>query len=166
MPQKFRENILVDYQRVWQDIPSDGKYKLENKVDALRKQLNLIGYSTANSRITDYVRNSCYGNKKNELLVNFNGDVFACTPRDFKAENRLGYLTDDGTVEWDEELMTIRRSCRFNICQDCRIAPICGGGCRTKCIEHAGHENCNLGLTEEDIDYMILDKFETIFINT
>ncbi len=165
-PKECRRNIRVDYQRVWQDIPVEGKFKLEEKVDILRKRLSNIGYGTSNNRIIDYVRNTCYGNRNNELLVNFNGDVFACTARDFKTENRLGFLTSDGKVEWNEELMKIRRACRFSkqVCHDCRIAPLCGGGCRTKCMEHAGHDKCNLGFTQEDIDNIILDKFEARYM--
>lgn len=165
-PKECRENIRVDYQRVWQDIPFDGKFKLEEKVDILRKRLIEIGYGISNNRIIDYVRNTCYGNRRNELLVNFNGDVFACTARDFNTESRLGFLTLEGKVEWNEELMKIRRTCRFSkkVCHDCRIAPLCGGGCRTKCMEHAGHDNCNLGFTLEDIDNIILDKFEARYM--
>lgn len=166
-PNECRKNIRVDYQRVWQDIPAEGKFKLEEKVDILRKRLSKIGYGTSNNRIIDYVHNTCYGNRTNEMLVNFNGDVFACTARDFKTENRLGFLTSGGKVEWNEELMEIRRTCRFSkrVCHDCRIAPLCGGGCRTKCMEHAGHDKCNLGFSQEDIDNIILDKFEARYMS-
>lgn len=165
-PQSYRKFIRVDYQRVWQDDSARFNINIEDKVENFRKRLRKAGYVALNSKLNNHVRNSCYGDKANELLVNFNGDVFACTARDFKTENRLGFLTSDGKVEWNEELIKIRRACRFSkqVCHDCRIAPLCGGGCRTKCMEHAGHDKCNLGFTQEDIDNIILDKFEARYM--
>lgn len=166
LPLSSRKFIRVDYQRVWQDDSARLNVSIDEKVEAFRKRLRKSGYIALNSKINNHVRNSCYGDKANELLVNFNGDVFACTARDFNTESRLGFLTPEGKVEWNEELMKIRRTCRFSkkVCHDCRIAPLCGGGCRTKCMEHAGHDNCNLGFTQEDIDNIILDKFEARYI--
>lgn len=43
-------------------------------------------------------------------------------------------------------------------------SPICEGGCRTKCLEQMHHEECNIGLTMDKMDSMILDRFEERFL--
>lgn len=165
-PQEVRTYVNVDYQRVWQDTPTGVQDATYATARRLRRELNKAGYSTANNRIIDHVRRSCYGDKRHELLVNFNGDVFACTARDFKTDSRLGYLGHDGKVVWDGNRYEQRMDSRFQkeVCHECRIAPLCGGGCRTKCTEHSNHGQCNLGLTAESIDEMILERFEERFI--
>ena len=166
-PQQCRERINVDYQRVWQDRKESLQDATYAKVRELRRRLNSEGYRTANNRLMDYVRESCYGDKRNEMLVNFNGDVFACTARDFKSDGRLGHLAPDGDIEWDGTLREDRMSAKFvkPVCHECRIAPICGGGCRTRCVEHAHHDGCNLGYTPEEIDELIIERFEERYLN-
>lgn len=165
-PDQCRHNICVDYQRVWQDgrKQQDDTYK---KVCKFRRQLNEMGYHTANNRLFDHVRNSCYADKKNELLINFNGDIFACTARDFKPENRLGILLENGDVQWNESICNRRNTSKFSKqkCRNCRIAPICGGGCRTKCMEHSHHDGCNLGYSDKEIDELIMERFEERFMD-
>lgn len=167
-PEKCRDSIRVDYQRVWQDErPEDGR-DTEETVKQFRTQLRGLGYPASNSGIINLVRDSCYGDKTNEMLVNFNGDIYACTARDFLPDNRLGHLLDNGEIEWNETAMSRRRTCKFRkpICRECRIAPLCGGGCRTKCLEHSNHDGCNLGYDNESIDNRILEMFEERFCTT
>lgn len=105
-PPKCRKNIKVDYQRVWQDSESRDNQKIIGKVRGFRKRLRELGYSASNSRTLNMVRDSCYGDKTNELVVNFNGDIYACTARDFKPSDRLGHLSVTGDIEWNETLLS------------------------------------------------------------
>ncbi len=167
-PEECRTKVGVDFQKVWQDSDADSKIANErdSKVKELRDRLRKIGYNVHNQKVMNYVANSCYGDKVNEVVINYNGDVFACTARDFTSESRLGELKSSGEIVWDEERYQERMGSRFTkkICHECRIAPICGGGCKTKCIENAHHENCNIGYTPEKIDDMILERFEERFL--
>lgn len=163
---EYRCNITVDYQKVWQDesgLFNDATY---DKVRSFRKRLREMGYGAANNKIVDSVRFSCYADKRNELLINFNGDVFACTARDFNTDNRLGRISEDGTVLSEKNRIEERMACRFTkaICRECKIAPICGGGCRTKCLENREHDGCNIGMTPEKIDDLILERFEERYL--
>lgn len=162
-----KKMMVVDYQRVWQDRGDSLYDKTYDTVKKLHQLLVNSDIAPANNLVFDYVRNSCYADKDNEMLVNFNGDIFSCTARDFKNDNRLGHISEDGTVEYLESRMKQLKNARFQkpICHTCRIAPICGGGCRTKCLENAHHADCNLGYTSEDIDELILERFEERFMN-
>lgn len=164
-PEKCRDYIRVDYQRVWQDEGLNDGRDTADIIKKLRTRLREFGYPTSSSRIINMVRDSCYGDKTNEMLVNFNGDIYACTARDFLPQNRLGHLLANGDIEWNGTAMSRRRTCKFSkpICRDCRIAPLCGGGCRTKCLEHTHHDGCNLGYDDEYVDNMILDMLEERF---
>ena len=161
-----RNRIVVDFQRVWQDKPDSYGDTADLIVKNLRHELNEKGFRTSDNRMIDSVRNSCYADKYNELLVNYNGDVFFCTARDFIHEHRAGKLRPDGDVEWIDDRYKRRLSCKFRkpLCRECRIAPICGGGCRTKCLETAHHEGCNLRYSEEDIDNIVMDRFINRFM--
>lgn len=158
---KSRQHIVIDFQRVWQDKP----YSHEDDADLIARQLRIALHSmkfhTANNRLTSSIKNPCYADNINELLVNYNGDIFFCTARDFNSENRAGKLNKYGEIEWIGNSYSQRMSCKFRkeVCRSCRIAPICGGGCRTKCLEASHHNDCNLGYSEEDIDNLILDRF-------
>ena len=107
----------------------------------------------------------CYGDKRNHVLINYNGDVYSCTARDFTGQNRTGYLNKKGIIEWsiDIDERFAKKFCK-PICHRCRIAPICGGGCIQKTIELEQNPNCPFGYTEKDIDQVILDRFEFFFI--
>ena len=56
---------------------------------------------------------------------------------------------------------------KFNrsICHRCRIAPICGGGCTQLSLEAEDTEGCPRGLSEADIDKLILDRFDFMFLS-
>ncbi len=162
-----RRLVKVDFQQVWQDRNNDEtETATENMIRNFRETLRESKINVTYSRLFNYVLNSCYADKRNEILINFNGDLFACTARDFKPENRMGVLQEDGAVAWENDAANKRMNCRFKkaVCRKCRIAPICGGGCRTKCLEQAHHEQCNLNFTDNKINDIILERFEQYFM--
>lgn len=159
-----RDYIRVDFQRVWQE--RDGQTgEAEAEVKEYRRRTRELGYAVLANYIPRNVTDSCYGDKKNHVLINYNGDAFGCTARDFVAENRVGVLDDSGKVEYDEKLMQLRASAKFGkkICQECRIAPLCGGGCRQRAMEAAASEECTMGYSEDDKDDIVLDLFDYSF---
>ncbi|MBD5307039.1 MAG: radical SAM protein [Bacteroides sp.] len=161
-----RTYLSVDFQRVWQDGGRivDETYE---KAKEYRSALRALGYHTPNNRIIHGVMNSCYGDKKNYLLVNYNGDVYCCTAREFSSANRMGRLTG-ADVEWEAEKRDAFLECKFSqpVCWNCRIAPLCGGGCRRQAMEHIPlGEDCMYNRSDSDIDELILERFEERYIN-
>ena len=159
-----REYIRVDFQRVWQERNGQTD-EAEAEVKEYRRRTREQGYVVLANYIPRNVTDSCYGDKKNHVLINYNGDAFGCTARDFVAENRVGVLDDSGKVEYDEKLMQLRASAKFGkkICWECRIAPLCGGGCRQRAMEAAASEECTMGYSEDDKDDIVLDLFDYSF---
>ena len=89
--------ILKNYcrrmmQRVWQDRNS----KICQQEEVLGEELHLInrfrgaGYNCSAHVLDNTVSNPCYADKEMQLLINYNGDVFKCTARDFM--KRIGWV--------------------------------------------------------------------------
>lgn len=93
------------------------------------------------------------------------GDLYGCTARDFNRDNRIGTLSPDGETVFEEEKHFLRENAKYSkeFCYFCRIAPICGGGCKQRAVESCDPNGCHLGHTDRDKDKMILDIFEHSF---
>lgn len=159
IPESQKEHIKFDFQKVWQD---DKNNLTEDKIRMIRNLFSHQGFIVLKNYLHQHIGQSCYGDKVNHVLINYQGDLFGCTARDFTNHNRLGYLDNHGEAHYDSEKMRIRKMAKLgkSICCNCRIAPICGGGCSQKCYESINSDGCNMGYTEDDIDNKILDIFE------
>lgn len=163
LEQQCRNRITVDFQRVWQDID---KAADEDAVDAEVydniKKFHENGFRVSCAKTSNNVQNTCYGSMRNYALVNYNGDVYQCTARDFNKANSYGWLSETGNLVYKPGLKEKRESARFSkeVCHNCRIAPVCGGGCAQKATELYNTTGCVFGYTEEDINNYVLDRFE------
>jgi uncharacterized protein len=158
LDEKARIKLTVDFQRVWQDknnslLESETKTHIENCIE-LFNEANIA----TSHKYHDFVWNSCYADKKNEAVINYNGDVYKCTARDFSTSNRVGYLSDIGEIIWDKEKLKVERFSKPQ-CHNCRIAPICGGGCFQRHKENPTTSTCLLGYDDAEIDNIVLNKF-------
>lgn len=156
--------IRFDFQRVWQDR-IDRFDETENKVKVIRQNFITAHFIVLTNYIPHDVRNSCYGDKHNHVLINYNGDIFGCTARDFTSENRIGFIDNFGVIHYDSALIYKRNNSKLSkpICNKCRIAPICGGGCKQRAFESLNSEECTFNYSEEEIDNMIMEIFEYSF---
>jgi uncharacterized protein len=133
-----KELISFSFQQVWQE-ETDLNDEILKTIECFKKN----GLQTNYARFSDTVQFSCYADKQNQATINFNGDVFKCTARDFKTENREGVLTDDGNIQWNERYLE-RMNAKFKNppCLKCSIMPICNGSCSQKAIEKKDKEYC------------------------
>lgn len=154
-----RKLFKVDFQKVWQEKADVDKESVAEKVvGEFRRHFDRVeDYYTR----VDSFRHPCYGDRTACCVVNYNGDIYKCTARDFKNHRRLGRLGMDGTIQWNEDnLLTerLRRKFSNRTCLNCRIFPLCGGGCVQTSGEH-GFKGCILHRTSEDKDRIILSRF-------
>lgn len=167
LPEDSKRGMRFDFQRVWQDVREANKETIENKIGAYISDAKDAGLFATSHLVQDYVRNSCYGDKYNYLLVNYNGDLYKCTARDFAKTPPLGHLNPDGTATWHSpEYNERRRHAKFQrqACKDCRIAPLCAGGCRQKAMEHPDDGTCLHGYSEAHKDEIVLNRFIYKFV--
>ncbi len=154
-----KSRINIDLQRVWQDSKNIfDDTSIIKKYESFLKE-NGIHYSCPNKR--DQSLHICYGDKHNYMLINYNGDIYKCTARDFTEGNRIGVLSDGGNISWDQEKISrwMKAKLSRKECLECPIAPICGGGCRQKNIETKKAGGCLLGFDEDKIKNIVFDKF-------
>ena len=156
-------NLEFSFNQVWQV-----KKNLEKKMIKIREYFTSLGFKITSIYDIDSARNSCYADKKNQATINYNGDVFKCTARDFKKENREGILKENGITSWNDKLkkrMNIKLSNKP--CLSCRILPICGGGCTQNYIEQSknGEEYCLYGYDEFEKIEFVRKKVTVSFVN-
>lgn len=116
----------------------------------------------------DSVRNSCYADKRNSATINYNGDIYKCTARDFTKANRAGYINEEGELVWENDYLTKRMDVKFKNkpCLTCKIMPLCNGGCSQHALESLiqGKEYCVFNGDENEKNKVIKTKIDEILL--
>ncbi len=161
---KYRHLLIIDFQQVWQD--KNNMTNINDLLEDTQARFREIGFVVTYRNIVRQF-NSCYADKTNEAVINYNGDVYHCTARDFTTERREGVLTEEGTIEWDASKQKLRKQLKLQnpACHQCRIAPLCFGGCSQQSIEHTGKEYCLYQYNDDKKDDLILTRFTNCFLN-
>jgi uncharacterized protein len=159
--QQEKEYVKIDFQRVWQDnsIPID--------IDGLLGAFHEAGFNASSPEHSlDAMRDPCYADKLNQLLINYDGNVYKCTARDFTETNRDGYLNETGEVVWTKltPAARIERKMSIPICKTCAILPLCGGGCIQKTIEYQRDNECMYNYDEAAKKEIVLNRFYNYFV--
>lgn len=155
LPEELKRNIRFNFQQVWQDRESRSEtLEKADEISGLFKEEGL-GVEYDNS----FRRQNCYADASNCVVLNYNGDLFKCTARDFKTEIREGLLHSDGILEWNERFYQ-RMSVKYanTDCRNCSILPICNGGCSQNKLEKVEKEHCYRGLSEEEKGDLIVKR--------
>lgn len=137
LPKEIKANIKCGFHQVWQTTvhSADIKPKADKIVQLFRSE----GFK-AESDVT-YYRYVCYGDRERHVIVNYNGDIFKCTAREFNPSMREGRLTRSGEMEFNNiyhERMAVKYS--NPVCRECDILPICYSGCSQNKLEVARND--------------------------
>ena len=133
-----RKRTVVILKKIWQ--VDSGKIIKGQVVSAIEKLFDhgfVIDYYTQGGL--------CFAEMKNEVVVNYDGNVFKCTTIDrFDMENSLGRLnTDTGEIMWNEKkIERLFSDISVDRCAECRIYPTCYGPCNFHLL--TGSYNCFL----------------------
>lgn len=150
LPQEQKQLVNFTFQRVWQDNEGDAS-QVEQQVEHIERAFEQAGLFVNNAK--SYIVPYCYADGVNTAVVNYNGDLFKCTARDFATKSKEGTLAADGTLRWNERLrkrMSIRHG--SDTCLQCRIYPICHGGCSQMKLEAPeGISSCPKGYDDDKI---------------
>lgn len=161
IPIEDRDFIKIDLQQVWQD--KDDSFDITVMMDTFIQN----GFEVSSPLISiDNLRYPCYADKLNQMLINYNGDVYKCSARDFTPQNKKGVLTDRGEVLWTDvsPQIMIQQFHPKEACKTCNIFPLCGGGCIQKNSEVKDTSDCVLGIDEELKKEIILNRFYCYFV--
>ncbi len=105
----------------------------------------------------------CYADRINSCVINYNGDVFKCTAKDFRSEERCGKLLSSGVILWDvPKLQAHCFSSIANCCLNCKLLPCCSGFCSKNMMEHREEKKClldhRLSIDEIVLMYYYINK--------
>jgi uncharacterized protein len=165
IPQDIKkEYLFVDFQRVWQNDKIDNTFEV---MDGNVTKIADMGLNVSSKYSPNNVKNSCYADKRNSAVINYNGDIFKCTARDFTHAKRAGYIDESGNLIWENDYLERRMNIKFKNkpCLTCRIMPLCNGGCSQHAMEHAeagtdycvhsGDENEKMRIVKTKIDEIV-----------
>lgn len=161
LTEEQKRRARFDFQRVWQNRTSRTD-DTERKIQSIREKFEAQGFSVLTNYLAHDVRSSCYGDKLHHVLLNYDGLAFGCTARDFIPANSIGQLAAEGIINYIPEILNKRNSSKFSkaICHTCRIAPLCGGGCKQRAFEDTDENQCTLHYTQADMDDIVLTLFD------
>lgn len=116
------KNLKFSFHRVWQEEDSDvltsKMLEFKSIMRNYKISSNLNSYAVVNI-------SPCYADYSNSLVINYNGDVYKCTARNFNKENKIGRL-HNGTIIFDEhQIYNSIPRLYYQDCKECRLLPIC-----------------------------------------
>ncbi len=162
IPKRIKKSsLLIDYHRVWQDSKVDDiGVIVEENIRKMREAGINVKYLAPNN-----VRESCYADKRNSAVINYNGDIFKCTARDFTTSKRAGFINEQGDLIWEDNYLEKWMSAKFNNkpCLSCRLLPICNGGCSQHAVEALGGDDYCVYYNDDNLkDSVVISKVEEI----
>lgn len=67
----------------------------------------------------------CVAKKKDSFILNYKGDVLKCTVKLDWDKNIVGHLNNDGTIDYNKNLLLWREPTRTDNCDKCNVRPLC-----------------------------------------
>lgn len=157
-----QEKKLLDFSfhKVWQEARS---IEVESFISNTIRQYLSKGYDV---NIPSYLGNKdrCYADGPKNLVINYNGDIYKCTARDFDPAMKEGTLQPDGSIVWNNRYHDrLKLIYGMPVCQQCAIFPLCNCGCSQNRLEYS-HESCNCpyGYSSEEKENIIRDRVYTL----
>ncbi|MVT12297.1 radical SAM/SPASM domain-containing protein [Chitinophaga tropicalis] len=152
-----KKMISLSMQKVFQE---PGTPELVESVAIFKEYAKKNHIHHRSAVLADTVRSSCYADKKNEAVINYNGDVYKCNARDFNQKNKEGVLNEKGEIIWNEQHnKRLIPKLTNKPCLECSILPICGGGCSQMIIENIGKDYCVHEFDEDSKKRLVLEMF-------
>ena len=145
--------LVFTYHKIWQ-------------ADRTVQMGQIVGRYKAKATSLDMSFYRCYADRENSAVINYNGDVYNCTARDFNPQEREGYLNEKGEIIYNKkhhERMKIRFSGKE--CLNCMIFPICNLCSQNKLALQGTYKQCPRFYSEQDKEKVLLKKIETDIIS-
>ena len=137
----YPDKINFSFQKIWQikETPET--------ILSVEKLERMVHDSKGTFYDSSLDISSCYADYNNSFVINYNGDVYQCTARDFTDDTKEGVLNLNGTITYNERYHNRMKSLYDNeICKQCLVWPICNA-CSQKRLEKHNNQ-CVLNLTE------------------
>lgn len=158
LDKETKQHLRLTCQQVWQDTKNgmlnDQFFKIKEKFI----ECDIL----PDSRDLDWIRSSCYGDRKNAILVNYNGDLYKCSAVDYYKDPTIGNIESSDPIkiinsDFDKYLS---KKTQIKECKTCRIFPLCASGCYKRIMINPQWECLFKG--DKEKDYQVLQNIEEI----
>jgi len=159
LTERQKKNLIFDFHQVWQDEAND---RLGNHIESLRYIFDNRGFVVSRRYSINNMFSPCYADKENSVVVNYDGNIYKCTARNFDEKNSEGIINSEGRLIWNKNhrKMITKDSLNIEICFSCKIFPICLGGCS----QHLRENNEVCVYSSEEIDLILKNKIEQAIV--
>jgi uncharacterized protein len=151
-----RKYLSFSFHKVWQEKFYEESIKISRIIQVFENK----GYNVAINPHAN--KNVCYADKYNNIVVNYNGDIFSCTARNFSKETREGVLLNDGSLRLNSKYSDRKKNIYNSVCKKCILFPICLGGCSQDRIEQTNLKACLRKSVFELKDYLLKERINRI----
>lgn len=132
-----KRRTALSLHRVWQHKATEEDSAL--LIDAIN-YINSMGFVVSTFPLATNLEN-CYADNYNQAIINYDGNVYKCTARDFSSEQPSGKLNSLVLIEWNAPLLLDRLALDIpQKCKDCLLLPSCTGICSQKKVEAKDNE--------------------------
>lgn len=141
-------NVLI--QQVWQDVDKD----IVDEIWELYSHFVEVGIKPWPRRFNFY-RSACYADNRHTAVINYNGKIYKCTAIDFDKKDPDGEVDEYGHINIDSAFdRRLNKRKNNRLCANCRILPLCNGGCSKNVDQSVNRDYC-LYPTEEDKNKLV-----------
>jgi uncharacterized protein len=149
-----KKHISVDFQRVWQIKCTDKEREFLKKN---KEEFKAEGFNSGFWAYKPLMFSRCYADNYNYYVINYNGKVFKCTARDYNDKSVVGNLQDDGSIAWNESLLSKyyeKAAFENDQCENCKMLPLCMGPCIQKGYEVRA-KNAGFQCMYDNVEYSL-----------
>jgi len=165
IPENYRKKIEITLQQVWQTE------KVNDNIDIVpcNEKFSESGFIAPLYKLEGKFYR-CYADLLSQVVINYNGDIFKCTARDFAHHEPEGKIQKDGSIKWNNVYFKRLSSTTVEneICLSCNFLPACWGPCSQKVLEQKEGEFdqiCNKAGIEKTIKILMTDFYKTNILN-
>ncbi len=127
-----RKRTRISLHKVWQCNAEISKEKLFGVVNMINRYRFRVDLYALSSKF-----HCCYADLYNQAVINYDGNVYKCTARDFDEKNSCGKLSFSGQIYWDVEVVKKRLGLELpEYCRKCVLLPSCNGICSQNLLEN------------------------------
>jgi len=160
--QKYRSKINISFQKIFQLKGLNGNENVLLK--KVKEEFEKAGFDINYWAFRPKSFFTCYSDKYAHAVINYDGNVYKCTARDYSEDVRIGKLKDNGMIDWKKEMLsTMFAQAPFEneICLNCKLLPLCFGPCIQKHYETKTSKatfNCKMKDSELSVETFIITE--------
>ncbi len=165
IPKKNRNKITISFIKVFQIKKKDDEIEnllLKNMIKEFEKE----GFNMRYWAFQPKSFLTCYADSYYHRVINFDGNIYKCTARDYGEDMKLGKIEKHGVIKWNHKVLSsyFAEPAFFNDkCLNCKVLPLCFGPCIQKAWEVKTNKakfECQLDHSELSIETFIISEAE------